>query len=117
MLRALRNIAIIALLALAIVVVPGGGNVTEALVTALVMAFLAAIAFAVHRIYREQQFTLMTLSDGWRNAVIVAVGAIVAMIVGTDELLRSGFGLLLWIAVLGGAIFTLVRAWGAARDY
>lgn len=117
MLRTLRNVAIIALLALAVVAVPGGGNVAAALVTALVMAFLAAIAFAVYRIYRERQFTLETLSDGWRVAVYAAVGTIVAMVVGTDELLGSGLGLLLWIAVIGGAIFTLVRAWGAAQDY
>jgi hypothetical protein len=39
------------------------------------------------------------------------------MIAGTDELLATGLGLVLWLAVLGGAIFTLVRAWGEAQSY
>jgi hypothetical protein len=114
--RALRNIAIIALLALAVTVVPGGGDLAEALITALVMGFLAAISFAVYRIFRQSSFAYLSLSDGWRAAVIVAVGAIVLMISGTDELLATGLGLVLWLAVLGGAIFTLVRAWGEAQS-
>jgi Kef-type K+ transport system membrane component KefB len=116
MLRVLRNIAIIALLALAIAVVPGGGDLAEALITALVMGFLAAIAFAVYRIFRQNSFAYMSLSDGWQATVIVAVGAIVLMIAGTDELLATGLGLAVWLAVLGGAIFTLVRAWGEAQS-
>jgi Kef-type K+ transport system membrane component KefB len=117
MLKVLRNIAIIALLALAVAAVPGGGNVADALITALVMAFLAAIAFAVYRIFRQNSFAYLSLSDGWRAAVVVAVGAIVLMIAGTDELLATGFGLLIWLGVLGGAVFTLVRAWGEAQSY
>ena len=117
MLRILRNIAIIALLALAVAAVPGGGNVADALITALVMAFLAAIAFAVYRVFRQNSFAYMSLSDGWRAAVLVAVGAIVLMIAGTDELLATGLGLLVWLAVLGAAVFTLVRAWTEAQSY
>lgn len=117
MLKVLRNIAIIALLALAVAVVPGGGNVAEALITALVMAFLAAIAFAVYRIYRENQFAFLSLSDSWRAAVIVAIGAVVLMIAGADELLETGAGLFVWLAVIGAAVFTLVRAWGESRSY
>jgi hypothetical protein len=117
MLRALRNIAIIALLALAVTAVPGGGNVAEGLITALVMAFLAAIAFAVYRVFRQNSFAYMALTDGWRAAVAAAVGAIVLMIAGADELLATGLGLVVWLAVLGGAVFTLVRAWGEAQSY
>jgi len=117
MLRVLRNVAIIAVLALAITVVPGGGDVADALLTTVTMAFLAAIAFAVYRVYRDNQFAFMSLSDRWRAGVIVAVGAIVLMIAGTDELLGNGLGFVLWIGVIGGAIFTLVRAWGEARSY
>ncbi|HSI81884.1 MAG TPA: hypothetical protein VK919_14670 [Solirubrobacterales bacterium] len=117
MLRALRNIAIVALLALAVAVVPGGGNVAEALLTALMLCFLAAIAFAIYRVYREQSFSWLALSDSWRAAVTAAVGAIVLMIVGADELLGTGLGFLLWIAVIAGAVFTVVLAWREARAY
>jgi O-antigen/teichoic acid export membrane protein len=115
--RVLRNIAIVALLALAVTAIPGGGDVANAVITLLVMAFLAAIAFAVYRFYRENQFSFIALSDAWRAAVIVAVGAIVLMIVGTDELLGTGWGLFIWLAVIGAAIFTIVRAWRESRSY
>jgi len=115
--RVLRNIAIIALVALAVTVVPGGGNVADAVLTALMLCFLTAIAFAVHRIYREQSFSFLALPDRWRAAVIVAVGAVVLMIVGADELLSTGLGLLIWIAVIAGAVFTVVRAWREAHTY
>lgn len=117
MLRKLRNIAIIALLALAVTVVPGGGNVAEALLTALMLCFLAAISFAVYRVFREQSFSWLALSDSWRTAVIAAVGAIVLMIVGADELLGTGLGFLLWVGVIAAAVFTIVRAWREARAY
>ena len=115
--RALRNIAIIALLALAVAAVPGGGDAAEGVLAALSIAFLSVLAFAAYRAFRQNRLAYDTLSEGWRAAVAAAVGAIVLMVAGADELLESGIGLFVWIAVLGTAIFTLVRAWGEAQTY
>jgi hypothetical protein len=115
--RALRNIAIIALLALAVAAVPGGGDAAEGVLAALTLAFLSVLAFAGYRLFRENHFAYLSLTDGQRAAVAAAAGAIVLMIAGTDELLDSGGGLFLWLAVLGIAVFTLVRAWGQSRSY
>ena len=58
--------------------------------TAISMAFLAAIAFFVYRLYREQQMTMMTLSDGRRAILFGAVGAIALLIVGFEEFTELG---------------------------
>ena len=115
--RVVRNIAIIAVLALIVAAVPGGGNAATAVVTALVLAFLSVIALAGYRIYRQNQFGYLSLSDRWRAAVVAAVGAIVLMIAAADELLGDGLGLMIWLGVIGISVFTLVRAWGESQSY
>ena len=103
-----RNIAIILLLALGVAVLPGGGNAAETVLTALSMVFLAAIAFFGHRIYQQSQFTISTLQDSPRALLYGALGAIVLMIVGTDELLDTGPGALLWVGVLALSVVAIV---------
>ena len=72
--RALRNIAIIAALALVVAAVPGGGNVAEAILTAISLCFLVVIASAGYQIYRSQQLTMMSLTDRQRAILVGAVG-------------------------------------------
>ena len=69
MLETARNVAIIMLLALVVAVVPGGDAAAEAILVALSMAFLAAIAWFVARLYRDQQLTLATMPDS-RRAIL-----------------------------------------------
>src|SRR5688572_16048400 len=88
--QTLRNVSIIALLALAVTVVPGGGDAAETILVAISMAFFAAIAFVLARFYREQEMTLMTLSDGRKALLFGAVGAIALLIVGFEEFRSFG---------------------------
>ncbi len=113
-----RNVAIIMVLALGVAVGPGGGNAAETVLTAISMAFLAAIAFFGHRMYQQSQFTISTLADSRRALLYGALGAIVLMIVGADELLNSGAGgVLLWIAVLGLSIVAIISVVREASTY
>src|SRR5207248_10065708 len=57
-----RNIAIIALLAAAVVVLPGGGPAVNVLLTVIGIAFFAAIALLAYRLYMENRFTLESLA-------------------------------------------------------
>ena len=107
-LQTARNVAIILVLALGVAVLPGGGNAAEVVLTAMSMTFLAAIAFFGYRIYQQSQFTISTLKDSRRGLLYGALGAIVLMIVGTDELLDSGLGVLLWIAVIALSVIAIV---------
>jgi hypothetical protein len=111
-LQTARNVAIILLLALAVDLVPGGGDAADTILQLLAMAFLAAIAWFVFRTYREQQMTLMTLSDTRRAVLFGAVGAIALLIVGYEEFSAFEGGIVLWIGLMAAAIaaiFLVVR--------
>ena len=115
--RAVRNIAIIALLALIVAVIPGGDNAARAILAAFSLAFLALIGFAGWQLYRQYRFTYLQLDDRQRALLLGAIGAIVLMIAGADELTESGGGLVLWLAILGASIFAIVRVWTESQRY
>ncbi|MDP9228368.1 MAG: hypothetical protein M3M99_04855, partial [Actinomycetota bacterium] len=112
-----RNVAIIALLALAVALVPGGGAAAETVLVAISIAFLAAIAFFVYRVYREQQMTLLTLTDGRRALLYGAVGAIALLIVGYEEFRSFGAGIVVWIGLMAAAIGVIFLVWRDATTY
>jgi hypothetical protein len=112
-----RNIAIIALLALGIVAVPGGGNAADTIIAAISLAFMAAIGFLGYRLYKENQFFLSSLSDGHRGLLYGAIGVIFATLVATDRLWDSGLGTLTWFALLASGSFALFYVWSESRRY
>jgi hypothetical protein len=112
-----RNIAIIALVALAIAVLPGGGDAADTALTALTMGFLAAIGFFAYRLYRENQLTLSTLTDINRAVLYGALGVIALLIAGTDEMFASGAGTVAWIALLALSVLAIIRVWTQATSY
>jgi hypothetical protein len=115
--RALRNILIIALLAFVVAAVPGGGNAAEAVVTAISIGFLAAIGWAGYQLYRSQRFSILSLTDGQRGLLAAAVGVIVLMVAGADEMLETGLGTLVWIALLAAAVVSIWRLWIETQTY
>jgi hypothetical protein len=115
--RTARDVGIIMLLALAVAFAPSGGNVAEAIFTALTMGFLAAIAWTVYVLSRQNQLTLATLSDGRRAILYGALGLIALLVAGTDMLFATGGGTLLWILLLGASIAAIWRIWIEANTY
>lgn len=115
--RTLRNVAIVALLALVVAFAPAGGNVAEAILTAITMGFLAGIAWTLFVLSRQNQLTLATLSDGRRALLYGALGTIALLIAGSDELFSSGGGTLVWIVLLGASVAAIWRVWIDANSY
>lgn len=115
--RTVRNVAIVLLLALVVAFVPAGGNVAEAILTAITMGFLAGIAWTVFVLSRQNQLTLATLSDVRRGLLYGALGMITLLIAGSDELFSSGGGTLVWIVLLGASIAAIWRVWIDANSY
>jgi hypothetical protein len=116
--RTARNIAIIALIAVPIAFVPGGGNAARAVVAFLMMAFLATIAVAARQVYRQNRLTFDTLTDQHRAVLLGAVGVIVLMIAGADELLGGGGGgAFLWVALMACAVVAIIGIWNRAHTY
>jgi hypothetical protein len=112
-----RNIAIIALVALAIVVVPGGGNAADLLLAVVSLAFIATIAWFAARLYRENQFTLSSLTQAHRALLYAAVAGAFATFVATDRLWDTGIGTLAWFVLLAAAAGTLYYVWMESRRY
>ncbi len=115
--RTLRNVAIIMLLALAVAFAPAGGNVAEAILTAITMGFLAGIAWMLFVLSRQNQLTLATLTDARRGILYGALGMIALLIAGSDELFSTGGGTLVWILLLGASVAAIWRIWVEANSY
>ena len=117
MVRKLRNAAIVMLLALVVAFVPHGGNVADAILTAITMGFLAGIAWTLFVLSRQQQLTLATLSDGRRAILYGALGLIALLVAGIDEMFASGGGTLAWILLLGASVGAIWKVWTEADTY
>src|SRR4051794_20041985 len=115
--RTLRNVAIVMALALFVAFVPSGGNLAEAVLTAITMGFLAAIAWMVFVLGRQNQLTLATLSDLRRAILYAALGMLALLIAGSDKLFASGGGTLVWILLFGASIAAIWRIWIDANTY
>jgi hypothetical protein len=117
MLQTVRNVAIIAALAAAIDFLPGGGSAAAAVMSTLTLIFLAAIAWFVYRLYKEQQLTLATLSDARKAGMFGAAGAIALLIVAYDEFSSWSGGVVLWVALMAACVAAIFLIWRRAANY
>jgi hypothetical protein len=117
-LRTIRNIAIIAILAVPIAFVPGGGGAADAVLAALGMGFLASLAAAARQIHRQNRLTFDSLPDDQRAVLFGAVGVIVLMIVGAGKLLGGGgLGAVIWVTLMACAVIAIIGVWMRAHTY
>ncbi len=112
---ALRNVAIVALLAAAVMLLPGGGRITEAVFEALSLGFLTVIALAAYRFLRAEELTLLGMDDSRRAVFAGAFGLLVLAIAGTGTLWGSGLTTLLWILMVGAAVVAIWQVWAAEK--
>ena len=115
--RNARNVAIVMVLALLVAFAPAGGNVVDAIFTALTMGFLAGIAWMLYTLSRQNQLTLATLSDRRRAIFYGGFGMIALLVAGTDKMFSSGTGTLLWILLLVASVGAIWRVWVEANTY
>jgi hypothetical protein len=109
---------VIALVALVLVVLPGGGNALDVVLTAFTIAFFAAIVLLVARLYRQYRIDLETLDPNIRLALYGSLGIALLTFTGTDRLFDAGgAGVLLWFALLVVASYGLFWAWTRYRRY
>jgi hypothetical protein len=117
-LRTLRNIAIVAIIAVPVAFVPGGGSAASAVLVALGMAFLASLAVAARQIYRENRLTFDSLPDDQRAVLLGSLGVIVLMIAGAGKMLGGGgFGAVIWVTLMACAVIAIVGVWMRAHTY
>ena len=116
-LKTLRNIGIVAAVALAVAVLPGGGDTARFVLGALSLAFLAAIGFLGYRLYMENRFTLWSMTPRHRGMLYGGVATGGATLIATSRLWESGFGTIIWFVLLGGSGLAIYQAWVESRRY
>ena len=114
---AVRNIAIIALVALAIVAIPGGGTAADLVVAVISLAFLATIAFFAQRMYMENRLTLWSLTTAHRALLYGGLALAFATLVATARLMATNAGTLAWILLLAAAGGSVFYVWNESRRY
>jgi len=114
---AARNLGIIALVALAVAVLPGGSGAASFVLAVLSLGFIAAIGFLGYRLYMENKFTLWSMSDQHRALLYGGIAVATATLIASDRLFASGLGTILWFALLGGSVFSVYHAWVESRRY
>ena len=109
---------VIALVALLLVALPGGGSALDVVLTLLTVAFFAAIALLVARTYRQYRLDLDSLDQSIRFALYGSLALAVLTFTATDRLFDvGGAGVLAWFALLAMASYGLFWAWTRYRSY
>jgi hypothetical protein len=109
---------LVALIALVLVVLPGGGNLLDVLLTLLTIAFFAAIALLVARMYRQYRLDIESLDSSVRLALYGSLAIAVLTFTATDRLFNSGgAGVVVWFALLALASYGLFWGWTRYRRY
>ena len=109
---------IVALVALVLTVLPGGGPALEVILTLLTIAFFTAIAVLGYRLYRQFSFELDSLSDRQRLVLYGAVGGAFLTFCATSRLFDTGgAGVFAWLALLGLCSYGVYWVWTQYREY
>ncbi len=109
---------LVALIALAFFVLPGGGAALEVALTLLTIAFFAAIAMLGYRLYRENRLTLDSLEPSERFVLYASIGLAFLTFTATNRLFgEGGAGFFGWIGLLGLASYGVFWVWNRSRRY
>jgi low temperature requirement protein LtrA len=112
-----RNFGIVALLALGVYALPGGGTAALLFRAVLFVIITLGIGLLGARYYRDHRMDVYTLGDRWRLIAYVALGVIVLALAGSPKLFDTGPGTLLWLVLIGGSGYALFRVWRHSREY
>jgi uncharacterized protein involved in cysteine biosynthesis len=114
----LAKVAIIALLALALTVLPGGGSALDAVLTVLTIAFFAAIAAFGYVLFRRNRMEIETLESRQRLVLYSSIGVAFLTFTATNRLFDTGgVGVLAWLALLGICSYGVFWVWTQYREY
>lgn len=107
---------VIALIALALTALPGGGGALKVALTLLSIAFFTAIAYLGYRLYRQFGFELGSLTDRQRLTLYGSVGLAFLTFCATNRMFDSGgLGVLAWLALLGICSYGVYWVWTQYR--
>ena len=114
----LAKFGIIALIALALTVLPGGGSALEAVLMLLTIAFFVSIAWFGYMVFRRNRMEIETLASRQRLVLYSSVGLAFLTFTATNRLFdEGGMGVLAWLALLGICSYGVFWVWTQYREY
>jgi len=109
---------VVMLVALGVVVLPGGGNALDVVLTLLTIVFFSAIAYLGYRLYRQYRLELDTLDGNLRLVLYGSIALAVLTFVATDRIFDTGgVGVLAWFALLAVCAYGIYWTWTRYRSY
>jgi uncharacterized protein involved in cysteine biosynthesis len=112
------KLGVVALVALALVALPGGGSALDVVLTLLTIAFFGAIAFLGYRLYRQYRLELDTLDSTLRLTLYASLGLALLTVTATNRLFDAGgAAVLVWLALLALASYGIFWVWTRYRRY
>ena len=109
---------LIALFALALTALPGGGSALNLVLTLITILFFTAIALLGYRLYREHRFELDTLDTRQRLVLYGSVALAFLTFTATQRLFdQGGLGVLVWLALLGACSYGIFWVWTQYKSY
>jgi drug/metabolite transporter (DMT)-like permease len=112
-----RNVLIVLALAGVVMLVPGGGNASTAILQTLVIVMLAAIGWFAVRLYREHRSDIYSLGDRNRTILYASAGLIALTVTATDRLWETGPGTIAWLALIALACYGVYHVFRVSREY
>ncbi len=112
-----RNVAIVAVIAAAVFLLPGGGRVASTFEAVLLIGFAIGIAYLGLRSYREQRVTLHGLGDRYRALLYGALALGVVVLSGRGRMWQTGLGELVWFGLVAMVVYAVVVVYRSWRSY
>lgn len=112
-----RNVLIVLALAAVVMLAPGGGNASAAILQTLLIAMLASIAWFGVRLYREHRSDIYALGERNRGILYASAGLLALTMTATDRLWETGPGTVVWIALIALACYGVYYVFRASREY
>ena len=116
-LKTARSIAIVVLIAAAVYFLPGGGRAANTFESVLWVAFGVGIGYLGLRGYREHRVALHSLGDRHRGLLYSGVAGAVFVYMARARMWETGIGELVWFALVGFIVYTLLEVYRHWRAY
>ncbi len=109
---------VVALIALGLFLLPGGGDALDIVITLLTIGFFLAIAVLGYRLFRQYRFEIESLPDRQRLVFYGSIGLAFLTFTATNRLFDAGgLGVLAWLALLGICSYGVFWVWVQYRSY
>jgi hypothetical protein len=116
-LKTARNVTIIVVIAAAVYFLPGGGRAANTFEGLLWVAFGIGIGYLGLRGYREYRVALHSLGDRHRGLFYGGIAGAVFAYMARVRMWQTGIGELVWFALAGFILYTLLEVYRHWRAY